>query len=109
MTRLIVEGNTVYAGGAAKVIAVDARSGKLLWSFLFDNGSPTRLVILGDRLVFGSDRGGLFVLDRYFGKALQVLGSESGFGGDLIATSEFLYALSRSGTFYLYQNGKSRE
>jgi len=105
LTRLLVQGNTIYAAGAGKVIAVDAKSGKILWRFIFDQGSPTRLkLVTGDRIAFGSERGGLFILDRNFGRPLQVLGSEAGYSGEFGLSTDFLYALSRSGTLYLYQS-----
>ncbi|MBN4077281.1 PQQ-binding-like beta-propeller repeat protein [Sulfobacillus acidophilus] len=101
ISQLLAYEDTVFAAGAKKIIALDGKSGKILWRFLFDTGSPTMLLVKDGMLIFGSDKDSLFVLDRQSGKPLEYIGSNLGFSSDIVIYKENLFTVSSVG--YLYR------
>jgi outer membrane protein assembly factor BamB len=105
ITRLARGGSgMVVAGGAKKVIGIDADSGRILWRYTFERGAPTRLVVKGGRVHVASDRGALYVLDLMSGRPLQYFGTGLGFAGDLAAGGDMLFAVSTAGRLFALSN-----
>lgn len=56
---IIVAGNTVFAGGEGKVLAIDAKTGKDVWSMKVD-GSARGLAVAGGRLFVSTTTGNIY-------------------------------------------------
>lgn len=101
ITRLAIADGQIIAAGPKKIIGLNGKN--RLWSFVFDRGEPTSLVINNGLIYFGADENGFFVLDRYSGIPLKYAGSRIGFAGDLEWSEEdgLLFATSTSGYLYV--------
>ncbi len=98
IVRLARGGNQiVVAGGAGKILGLDAASGVVRWRFTFDKGAPTRMVVQGGRVHVGSDRGSMYVLDLFSGRPLQYIGEGQGFAADPEVASDMLFAVGTTG------------
>ncbi len=105
ITRLAYANDLVIAAGAKIVLGIDPQKGTVVWEYSFDKGAPTRLLVANNRVYFGSDKSGLFVLDQKSGKELGVYGSGLGFAGDLLRNQAQLFAVSAPGYLYAFQEG----
>lgn len=90
----------LVAGGSGKVVALDARSGRIRWRVSLGSGAATNLVLRGGRVYTGVSDGGILVLDEQTGEPRQWLLSHSEFVAPVEDAGEALYALSRAGTLY---------
>ena len=97
----------VFAAGAKKVIALDARSGQSIWRFTFEKGAPTRMVSHEGRVMVASDLGALYVLDALTGRPLQYFGSGLGFASDLSISGDMMFAVSTAGRLFALSNAFS--
>jgi len=69
---LVLAGNTLFAGGAGKVVAFDATSGDSLWTGTVD-GKARGLAVADGRLFVSSDSGAIYCFGAQGSEALGVI------------------------------------
>ena len=94
----------LVAAGAGKAIGLDAETGQIRWRFTWAKGAPTRIVVQGGRVHFGSDRGAVYVLDLFSGRPLQYAGSGTGTAADLSLWHDMMFVTSTAGSVTALSN-----
>jgi outer membrane protein assembly factor BamB len=96
----VIAGGTLYAAtGRGDVVAVDAKSGKLLWKRHYSDELTTSPIATRKYLLLPTSAG-LYVLDRRSGRVLERVGDSHGFSARPVFVGATLYALANSGRFY---------
>ena len=105
IVRLAAGGQPMLvAAGAGKAIGLDAETGQIRWRFTWAKGAPTRIVVQGGRVHFGSDRGAVYVLDLFSGRPLQYAGSGTGTAADLSLWHDMMFVTSTAGSVTALSN-----
>jgi len=98
---------TLIAAGSKKAMGIDARTGKIMWSFTFEKGAPTRILVKDDRAIFASDLGALFVLNAQTGEPLQYWGSGLGIAADPYIVGDMLLLVTVPGRLFAFSSAFS--
>lgn len=87
------------------VAKVDAESGRIVWKFDLDDGTPTRVSVIGNRLVFGASKRYLYTINKGDGSFVDRynIGHRSGFHSNLALDGNAFYTLSNYGTLYRFR------
>ncbi len=112
-TPLLQPNRIVVPGSDGIIRALDPESGKELWKFALDGGTPTEVIAIDQSLAVGSSYRYLYVLDAETGRAVYRFdcGDGSGITAPLTYDPETrqLYVLTSSGnlmSFYWVQTPK---
>lgn|GEM_PF-6081556 len=102
ISQMVLSKGILVVAGTKFVMATDAITGKVVWKFTYDKGSPGSILIRDNEVYVTSDTDGLYILDFMTGRPKQVLGSGSGFAGGVKNFDEHLLAMSSAGALFFF-------
>jgi outer membrane protein assembly factor BamB len=105
--EVVIEDQNLYLPSSeGSIYSLQKNSGKVLWKFELDHGTPTQLVVTDKYVIAGSSYQYLYVLDKKTGKGLYRFnaGYGAGFAGSPAydSATQRLYLLSGTGNLYAF-------
>lgn len=102
------DGELLYVPSSdGRIYAIQRATGKTVWQFELDRGTPTQIIVSGDLLVFGSSQQYLYAIDKKTGQGRYRynVGYGSGFAGSPTydAATRRVYLLSGAGNLYAFR------
>ncbi|MQF82894.1 hypothetical protein FIM02_01875 [SAR202 cluster bacterium AD-802-E10_MRT_200m] len=94
----------IYAyGGHGNLVAMDAASGEISWTYSSGKSAYSSPAISKDKIYIGTNDGEIHIIDMKTGLQHLVLATGGSITGQLVLAGGRLYAASRDGSLYVFE------